>query len=445
MQGSSSSAGSAPSSPRHPPLLGQHPLHRSVPERGEGLGGRQGPEAPTPLRPSPARSPLPDAAPGLGEAACAALPFASPLRGDASGSCLSLSSPAGCLPRSRARQPALRRGCQHPPQRPRAPALPDATSAGLGGLPLPGEDIEPRGTSPVPPCPCGTHGTCAVARRWVARDPPRPPLPWWEPAAGAEPAGPRHHAEVSGGQEGEVGPPRGVWRCGGGGWGHLGPGSECCIAVLGSFGSGVTEAAALGGGLRSCPKTPRGQRVWGWEQHGEGAEVLGAVRGGAVGVGKHPGGLQSQVGTSGWGRAQLAGRESHVGGQGWGPGGCPQQGLGSTGGLVQPRLCRAGVFGVLLAPCLHPPCVSAPRDLPCPCRGAVALQSHPRGQRDPKQHQTLWQRAPSVPPEQGAQNGGAATAANSQQMRSRHRKARCQGSSCCPSLRGVGALQRVFR
>lgn len=110
-----------------------------------------------------------------------------------------------------------------------------------------------------------------------------------------------------------------------------------------------------------------------------------------MGVGKHPGGLQSQVGTLGWGRAQLAGRESHVGGQGWGPGGCPQQGLGSTGGSVQPRLCRAGVFGVLLAPCLHPPCVSAPRDLPHPCRGAVALQSHSWGQRDPKQHQTLWQ------------------------------------------------------
>lgn len=208
MQGSSSSAGSAPSSPRHPPLLGQHPLHRSVPERGEEGGEEDRDQQPPPhfaLLLHARRSPTLHL--GWGRRRVQRCP--SPLL------CVGTRAGAVCpchrLPRSRARQPALRRGCQHPPQRPRTPALPDATSAGLGGLPLPGgEDIEPRGTSPVPPYPCGTHGTCAVAGRWVARDPPRPPLPWWEPAAGAEPAGPRHHAEISGGQEGEVGPPPGV-------------------------------------------------------------------------------------------------------------------------------------------------------------------------------------------------------------------------------------------
>lgn len=176
----------------------------------------------------------------------------------------------------------------------------------------------------------------------------------------------------------------------------------------------------------------RGRGAWGGARRsrGGGKAPRGAAKpGGHLGLGESPAYRQRKP--RWW--------------AGLGTGGCPQQGLGSTGGSVQPRLCRAGVFGVLLAPCLHPPCVSAPRDLPRPCRGAVALRRHPRGQRVPKQLQTLWQRAPSVPPEQGAQNGGAATAANSQQMRSRHRKARCQGSSCCPSLRGVGALQRVFR
>lgn len=79
----------APSPPRAAP-----PAPLGAGEGRGGGGGGQGPAAPTPLCPSPARSPLPNAAPGLGEAACAALPFASPLRGDASGSCLSLSSPA---------------------------------------------------------------------------------------------------------------------------------------------------------------------------------------------------------------------------------------------------------------------------------------------------------------------------------------------------------------
>lgn len=49
------------------------------------------------------------------------------------------------------------------------------------------------------------RGTWAISGRWVARDLPCPLLPWWEPAAGAELGGPRHHAEVSGGSEGEVG------------------------------------------------------------------------------------------------------------------------------------------------------------------------------------------------------------------------------------------------
>lgn len=50
----------------------------------------------------------------------------------------------------------------------------------------------------------------------------------------------------------------------------------------------------------------------------------GLVQAGSVGAVKRLGGLQSQVGTFGWGRAQLAGRETRSGGQGWGPRGCPQ-------------------------------------------------------------------------------------------------------------------------
>lgn len=76
-----------------------------------------------------------------------------------------------------------------------------------------------------------------------------------------------------------------------------------------------------------------------------------------MGVGKRPGGLQSQVGTSGWGRAQLAGRESHVGGQGWGPGDVPSRGLAAPVARCSPGCAGLGCLGCCwLRVCTLPAC-----------------------------------------------------------------------------------------
>lgn len=107
-----------PPSPRHPPP-------------GQPLWVGWGPQHP---RPSPLtlhrRQLLPGSAPGLGEAACAALPFASPLRGDASASRLSPSL-AGWLPHTGTRQPPA---APEPTAAPSLlpPAAPMSPAQGLG-------------------------------------------------------------------------------------------------------------------------------------------------------------------------------------------------------------------------------------------------------------------------------------------------------------------------
>lgn len=344
-----------PPSPRHPPAS-----RPAAPPYLHGcLAGVGGPAAPPsfPSRPSPA-APRHRTWAGGGGVCGAALRLSS-----ARGRERELFVPVvAWLPHTGARQPRLHRSPRGAPPPP-PPATPMPPAQGSGDWDIWKRTARPFSCHRHPPAraPRCPHGTChrLVAWRHGAGRAHRCHGGSREPALSWE--GPRHHAEVSGGPEGEVGRRRGAvgrrWR------GTLSPGSGCCIAVpgrrceLGSFWSGVSRGSRCWGWLRRFCGCSRGLATFG---DGDrifflGGEAPGWVPGGAMGVAKQGGCGGLVVGSAG--RVQPAGRETCCGAGGdgdvpsWGSGTLVGQGSPRFPGLGWSGCCSLGVCTLLV--CQH--------------------------------------------------------------------------------------------